>query len=148
MNRKDREDQFQVWLIHMDDAIAVFKRKLPENVYGNIDYSPASLDILEGWLLSRYSSKEDIKRESESIIFDGSARYLGEAFRKTLGGRWIINFKDRADIFYGIPQLSDMSGQEVPFSPLTTVTACFSRRTGNYFSTILRNLRKKADAGM
>lgn len=148
MNLGSREDQFQIWLIHMDDAIDPFKMKLPEEVSNSLDYSPESLDILEGWLLNRYSSKEDIKRESEAIIFDGSVRYVGEVFRKTLGGRWVINFNDRNDVFYGIPQLSDMRGQEVPFSPFTTVTACFSRRTGSYFSTILRNLRKKADAGM
>lgn len=147
MSFNNQEDQFQVWLIHMDTAIHEFKKILQEDMNNIPDYSSESLDILEGWLLSRYSSKEDIKRESEAIIFDGSVRYLGEAFRKTLGGRWVINFNDRTDVFYGIPQLSDMSGQEVPFSPLTTVTACFSRRTGSYFSTILRNLVKKADAG-
>jgi len=144
MSPNEREEQFQVWLIHMDDAIEAFSKYLPQDVSAKLDYSPESLDALEGWLLNRYSTKEDLKLDSENVIFDGAIRYLGETFRKTLGGRWFINARDRDLLFFGIPQLENMRGQEVPFSPVTTVTACFSRATGNYFRTILTNLQSKS----
>jgi len=51
-----KEDQFQVWLIDMDDAIVRFRQALPGSVSAKLDYSPKSLDVVERLALEQYGS--------------------------------------------------------------------------------------------
>lgn len=53
-------EQFNDWLADMADALDRFHELIPEAVQAKLDYSPASLDILEQWLLSRYSTIDEI----------------------------------------------------------------------------------------
>ena len=48
--------------------------------------------------------------------------------------------------FYGLPQLSKLPGQKVQVCPLTIVTACADRRTGNFISSIYERNKKNADS--
>jgi hypothetical protein len=57
---------FQSWLVLMDDAIDAFKMTMPEPIRVQLNGSPASLDVLEGWLLSRYSTIAESKKAAES----------------------------------------------------------------------------------
>ena len=58
-------DDFEVWVIHLDDTLAEFFDPLPNRLRERLDYS------------------------AESRVLDGAAaRYIGETFRKTAGGHW------------------------------------------------------------
>src|SRR5437868_12085685 len=45
-----KQDDFEYWLADMDDALERFCAQLPEAVRAKLDYSQASLDVLEGWM--------------------------------------------------------------------------------------------------
>lgn len=143
MKNKEKDDQFQVWLIHMDDAIEAFIRGLPKEVSVKLDYSPESLDSLEDWLMNAYSSPQDALEEQGNSVIDGASRYVGETFRKNLGGNWFINSSDSKVIYYGIPQLQSMRGQRIPICPLAMVTSSLDRRRGDYIRMILTNMAKR-----
>ena|SRR5579863_4414739 len=136
---QDKYDQFQIWLIDMDDAIARFISILPEDIRHSFDYSSESLGVLEGWLLKKYRSVEETRPSTEAKIVDGAARYLGEVFRRRLGGKWKIDFSDPKNAFFGLPQLTGMAGQKVQVCPLTLVTTSTHRRTGNFLKVIFDN---------
>jgi hypothetical protein len=73
MTRRDAlvtRDDFEMWIVHMDDA-------------------------LEAWLLEQCPCPEALMARSESKVLDGAARYIGEAFRMTVGGRWTIDLENR-----------------------------------------------------
>ena len=82
------EDDFEYWLADMDDALERFFPQLPEAVRSKLDYSSASLDVLESWFLERYPNMDAVLQKSESLTLDGVSRYVGETFRKQFGGHW------------------------------------------------------------
>lgn len=141
------DDQFQVWLMDMGDAIERFRASLPQNTSMQLDFSPESLSVAESFALERYSSIDEVKRQSEANLIDGIARYVGQVFRKNFGGKWIIDYSDPKNAFYGLPQLTGMVGQRTQMCPLTLVTSSVDRRTGKFIKTIFDNYKKRASAG-
>jgi hypothetical protein len=139
LNKTEKADQFQVWVIHMDDAMAEFMQTLPVELQEKLNHSVASLDALEAWLLARYDSIEHSKPKSESLVLDGAARYVGEIFRIVTGSRWDIQLDDPKTLFFGVPVLKGGKLGVIPACPLTMVTASLDRRTGRYLSGIVKN---------
>lgn len=140
---KQRED-FEYWLADMDDAIERFLDRLPAEVVERLDFSPGSLDALESWILNRYTNTQEMLAPSESLVVDGLARYIGETFRKAIGGHWEIRLDDPKYVFYGKPQLTAFWDKPTPVCPLPLATASADRRTGRFLSDVLASyLRDK-----
>ena len=129
-------DDFEMWVTHMYDALAEFLEQLPENVRRKLDYSPASLDVLESWLLEHYGSPQDLLVPAESRTLDGAARYIGETFRKKVGGHWTIDLDNPKNVYFGLPVLTN---PVTPVAPFGLTTASTHRRKGNYLRTALEN---------
>jgi hypothetical protein len=136
------KDRFQFWLMDMDDAIERFIQSLPPDARIRLNGRDDSLDALEALVLERYKSPGDTKDSKESVFLDGAARYLGEILRLGTGSQWTIRFDDPKYVFHGLPILKGGKLGDMPCCPLTTVTASTDRRTGHYFSTILKNLSR------
>ena len=132
-------DDFELWVFKMDDDLDEFLAQLPADVRRHLDFSPASLDVLEKWLLERYPSPQALQAPSEKYMLDGLARYIGETLRKQLGGHWSIDLDNPKNAFFGLPVLS---GLRVPESPHSLAGAATQRRTGTYLRTVLENTRK------
>lgn len=143
MSRQPRttRDDFECWLIDMDDAIERLLALLPsDQMRQKLDFSPPSLDTLEAWILERYSSTEAMLEQSETTIVDGLARYIGETYRMALGGHWDINLDDPQRVYFGIPILvAHESRLETEICPLSLATASANRRTRIYLRMVLEN---------
>ena len=137
-------DQFQAWLMEMDDAIATYRRSLPKSLADKLDFSPDSLGVMEAHVLATYENVSQAKASTEAKRLDAMARYVGETFRKHFGGKWKIDYSDKKNAFYGLPQLAGMKSQDVQFCPLTLVTASTQRRTGTFFRKIFDNYVRDA----
>jgi len=140
MSDYSSDERFQFWLMEMDDAIDRFVQSAPPELRKQLDRSAPSLDVLEEWVLARYKSLADTRAAQEAQFLDGAARYVGEVLRVNTDSKWTIRFDDPKYAFNGLPVLKGGKLGEVPCCPLTTVTAATDRRTGRYFSTILRNV--------
>lgn len=138
------DDQFQCWLMDTSDAIERFLQSIPADVGARLDFSADSLKEIEGLILATYPHIDELKKPSEAKLVDGMARYVGEVFRKHLGGQWFIDFADKKNAFYGLPQLKGMAGQRTQICPLTLVSASTDRRTGNFIHTVLENISRNA----
>lgn len=132
-------DDFDYWVADMDDALDRFFTWLPEGIRGRLNYSPASLDTLETWILETYSDTQEMLKKDQVEPVDGAARYIGETFRKCLGGYWDIRLDDPKFVFYGLPILTGFRDSSTPECPLTLATAAADRRTGVYIRTVLEN---------
>ena len=130
----------------MSDAIDRFCQSLPQSVSARLDFLPESLNVLEGFALEKYGSVDQIKQQSEAKVVDGMARYVGQVFRKHFGGKWMIDYSDPKNAFYGLPQLSGMAGQRTQACPLTLVTSSVDRRTGKFIKTIFDSYQQRASA--
>ena len=140
----DHDDQFQHWLMDMDDAIARFLATMPEADARKLDFSAESLKAIEAFALRAYASIDALKQPSESVAVDAMARYVGETFRRHLGGNWFIDFSDPKNAFYGLPQLKGMRGQTAQICPMTLASASTDRRKGDFIHTVFRNIEKRS----
>lgn len=103
-----------------------------------LDYSIESLDEIEGWILANYKEIKDLTNDSRML--DYLTIYIGETFRKYIGGKWFIDLKNKKNTYYGMPVLTDPSYKYERYAAIMTfATACIARKKGNYISTILRN---------
>jgi hypothetical protein len=138
-----RKEDFEYWLFEMDDALQRFMQGIGEPVRSQFDFSPASLDALEAWVLERYASPDDLMKPEAKQVLDGVARYIGETYRKQLGGRWQIRLDDPKYAFFGLPELTGFSEKPTPISPHSLATALTDRRTGTYLRMIFENIKKR-----
>ncbi len=120
----------------MDDFLEEFEAEFREEDRERLDFSPESLDLVEAWILKTYTDMDAMLRPTESHRVNRVACYVGETFRKTLGGKWDIRLDDPSFAFHAMPLVT---GANDPECPLTLVTAAADRRTGNYLRTVLQN---------
>ncbi len=144
MNRSaltTRED-FDYWVSDMDDALERFFTLLPSSVREKLDFSPFSLEALEEWILEKYANTQAMLQRDQAQIVDGVARYIGETFRRTIGGYWTIRLDDPKVAFFGVPILTGFEERPTPACPLALATASADRRTGTFLHTVLKNHMK------
>ncbi|MFD1407755.1 hypothetical protein ACFQ49_06225 [Kroppenstedtia eburnea] len=127
LNKEEENDNFQYWLMEMGDLLDEFVEEMPSEL--QLDYSPQSLLRLEEWIISNYKTIPEI--ESNSAILDKLARYVGETFRRNIGGIWEIPLDNPKYVFYGIPQIVFKDETISPFCPLISITTCVDRRRGD-----------------
>jgi len=138
-----QKESFNYWLAEMDDALERFLGMFPPDIRPQLDYSGGSLDVVERWLLERYANPDALLSVSARDVLDGASRYVGETFRKQIGGRWEIRLDDPQYAFFGLPQLTGFSDQPTPICAHSLVTAAADRRTGSYLRTVLQNVAKR-----
>ncbi len=135
-------DQFEYWLASLDEMLQEFFSTIHEEYRKQLDLSPASLDTLEGIILQRYADAKAMLDPNESSFVNGLACYIGETFRKAIGGRWTIRLDDAKFAFYGLPIIADAGkDRKTVECPLTLATAAADRRTGKYLRTVLAACR-------
>lgn len=120
-------EKFQYWLVEMDFAIDALQEIFAFEGLGELEYSSESLDVLEGWLLSKYPNLDSTKNSDGNKILDMSACYVGETLRKNFGGTWYINLTDPKRAYYGVPELKGLENQRVQLCPLALITTLISR---------------------
>ena len=81
-----------------------------------------SLDDLEAWILAHYEDHHALIADRQML--DNLTVYIGETFRKHLGGKWFIDLKNKKNAYYSMPVLTDPSYRGVVYkAPLTYATA-------------------------
>ena len=138
-----RKEDFEYWLFEMDDAVERFLEGIDEPTRSQLDFSAGSLDALEAWVLERYASPDELMKPEVKQVLDGVARYIGETYRKQLGGRWHIRLDDPKYAFFGLPELTGFTERPTPICPHSLATAMTDRRNGTYLRTILENTKKR-----
>lgn len=132
------QDDFQEWLILIDFKMDYFTGEFAEEQKMKLDYSMESLNELESWIIANFDDAR--KLIAEAKILDYLTIYIGETFRKHIGGKWFIDLENKKNSFFSMPVLTDPSYKGVRYkAPMTYATACISRKSGNHISTILHN---------
>ena len=131
-----RED-FEYWLATLDTFLAEFVEEFPASVRRKLDYSSASLDMVESWILKTYESTDAMLEGTEGRRVNRAACYIGETFRKAAKGKWTVNLEDRDRAYFGLPII--VAPGKDSECPLTLATTAADRRTGTFLRTMLEN---------
>jgi len=142
----EKIEDFEYWLADMDDALDRFFASISHESIEKLDFSPSSLNIIEAWILARYASTQEMLRASESRTVDGLARYIGETFRRAIGGHWNMRIDDPNYAYYGKPQLTGFNDKPTPVCPLSLATASADRRTGIFLASVLASYLRDKEA--
>ncbi|WP_455062856.1 hypothetical protein [Prevotella fusca] len=135
------QENFQDWIFFISDKMEYFTGEFAKENGLVLDYSIKSLDELEGWILSNFKHHNDLIAQKK--LLDYITIYIGETFRKYIGGKWYIDLENKKNVFYSMPVLTDKTYRGLlHVSPMTYATASISRNKGNYISTILLNCMK------
>jgi hypothetical protein len=80
------------WRNYVDETIACFMAALPSELRGQLDYSAASLSLIDRWIVDRYSDLDALVEHDDfyTCVYKGVILYVGEIYRKYLGGYWIV----------------------------------------------------------
>ena len=135
-----KRKQFEGWLDFMDGALGRFLMNLPAEIESRLDFSPQSLNVLESWILNKYPSTQAMTEPDQTITLDALARYIGETFRKVLGGYWDIQLDEPDLVYFSLPIITGFKGGLGYDCPITLATATANRRTGTYLYSVLQNV--------
>lgn len=122
-------EKFQQFIFEMDDVLEEFLLMTSELEY-DLDYSISSLGMLESYIDKNISSKGDINTITRA------SRYLGEVFRRNVGGRWDLCLDDPKNINFKLPIINDYSDLDIEFCPVAII--------GNYIVNKRKGLILKA----
>ena len=132
------QEDFQEWIFYISDKMDYFTEEFAKEQGLILDYSMESLDGLEAWILDHFDEAKELIAEGQ--LLDYLTIYIGETFRKYIGGKWFIDLENKKNAYFSMPVLTDPSYKGVVYkTPMTYATACISRKKGNYISTILKN---------
>jgi hypothetical protein len=125
---KEELDKFEEYLFEMDDVLERFCSEAKAQGM-ELDYSVVSLDRLESLIAGAMNGELSEARRDE--LKSRSARYLGEVFRKHLGGRWELCLKDPKYLYFKLPVIAGYARVPIEFCPIEIVANfTHSRRSG------------------
>ena len=131
-------EEFEQFMFQMDDVLELFLAK--NSSYG-LDYSVASLARLERLLL-------DESRVGDELLVtkNRAARYLGEVFRRNVGGVWDVCLHPR-HLYYGLPIVTGYSSHRLEFCPTEAVISFLRTRELGFFARVLVGDMQHSDFG-
>ncbi|MDI9881121.1 hypothetical protein [Flectobacillus longus] len=140
-SKQELEDGYHWWITCIPDKIDRLEELLPKELYSTMDYTISSLDILEKFLLERFTIQDMI---NESELRDCLACYLGVVYEKNISqARWYVELENEKDAFYGVPILRVPN--KLTFEPHSYITTLLDRKKGNLLSTIIERHKKYLD---
>ena len=129
------QENFQEWIFFISDKMEYFTGEFAKEHNLTLNYSIKSLDDLEKWILSNFKHYNDLIAKKE--LLDYLTIYIGETFRKHIGGKWFIDLKNKKNAYYSMPVLTDV----ISFIPTNTSSCkghwCYKCLT--YISFISKN---------
>lgn len=138
MSHEYTRNDFDQWLVFLDQYIEDFLSALPPQKREKLDYSPKSLDVVERWLLSQYPDnevrKEAFQKEEHRHIFMGAMCYVGETFRKHLGGVWNIHLNDPSHLYEELPVIEGFDDQNSVLCPAVLMFQAIEKQAGVFLS--------------
>ncbi|MFI0354783.1 hypothetical protein [Actinomadura sp. 9N407] len=84
------------WLAGMDTAL---ERRRP----AGLDFTPASLPVLEAQILERFSDGDSVRADDEFV--EDAVRYIGETILRTWPSHWIYRHSDEPGYLDNVPMV-------------------------------------------
>lgn len=138
------QETFDEWIKEIPEKLNNITGEFAKKNNLKLDYSMASLDALEKWILKHYDVATDLKDDED--VLDMLALYVGETFMKHIGGEWYYEIGNEKSLFYKqILMKYDEDGDVSYRSARALCTSCISRNKGNLISSTLKKSITKVD---
>lgn len=121
--------KFENFLSEMEDVLKAFVATASQDGL-NLDYSLDSLADLERLITAN-------SERSDHTLDNRVARYLGEVFRKHVGGKWELCLKNPRYMYFKLPVVSGYSKHPIEFCPIEIVANFKFRPQAGMFMTAI-----------
>ena len=121
-------EKFQRFVFEMDDVMEGFLAFAMSKGF-RLDYSVSSLDDFLVFI-------DGLVGSADGEVLNRCSRYVGEVFRRNLGGCWDLCLDNPKNINFRLPVINRFSDIDLEFCPLAVV--------GNYFARKKRGLLREA----
>jgi hypothetical protein len=138
-----RDEKFASWLamneyLVEDDFLVNDVDAMPDN-----PFSEEGLRVAEAEALRRFDDAEQALAPENRELYDKFVRFIGEAIIRGIGGEWTNRpLVDDGKAYLGLRFPWRKETLTIP----TLFTAALSRRTGEEWAFVYRNLIKKRDS--
>lgn len=137
----ETKELFDEWIKELPENLKYFTNDFAQKQNLKLDYSVDSLNQLEKWIIKEYEYPVDLKDDEE--ILNLLVAYIGEVYKKELGGEWHIDFDATSKNPKRISILIDKDSKECKY-PDILCTSSISRKKGNLLtSTLTKALNNK-----
>lgn len=149
MNELQRE--YYAFINNMDVRLGAFVlADLPEtfdNEDGTTvkfpkDFGPKSLPMLEFFVLSRFSSPDEVIDPDNRRFVEGLIRYLGETYLRAIGGAWDHDEETGNGMPFIRPDTEEGPLKGEPIPVLAIILAAVDARTAEVFTAVLDKARE------
>jgi hypothetical protein len=93
-NLDSMKSKFALYLEEMPDTLRQFVADCADAGF-RLTYTTQNLTVLENYLTSLR------RKQLNETLRNRAARYLGEVFRRDLGGKWELSCEDERDLYFG-----------------------------------------------
>ncbi len=100
-----------------------------------LDFTMNNLAVLEDYLLSQ-------RPERDRQFANRASRYLGEGFRKYIGGKWELILDDPKNLYFKLPVITDYSDRKIQFAPTEVVANFIARPERGMFQRAIESHRE------
>lgn len=139
---KDMQTDFEAWVATLDERIFDWLQKMNDEQKLIFDYSIASLDEVERYLISKYKL-DDIRDERNKYAIDGAASYVYSVFMKQLPNyQCITELKDKKNLLFNLPAINTNPRVGVDFSPYFFLPRIINLKRIGDFRTKLEWMKK------
>jgi hypothetical protein len=118
----DELEKFELFLCEMDDVLEDFVSQA-QTAGVVLDYTVASLDALEAYIGTTLQAGAP-----GELVKNRASRYLGEVFRRTVGGKWQLCLRDPKYLYFKLPVIANYSSKPIEFSPVSIISNYTIRR--------------------
>ncbi|GAA1862922.1 hypothetical protein [Brevibacterium marinum] len=124
------------------DLPETFDREDGETATFPKDFGPKSLPMLEFFVLSRFSSPDEVIDPDNRRFVEGLIRYLGETYLRAIGGAWDHDEETGNGMPFIRPDTEEgpLKGEPIPI--LAIILAAVDARTAEVFTAVLDRARE------
>lgn len=101
------------------------------------DFSPEALPMIEHFVLSRFSSTDEVVAEGNRRFVEGLLRYLGETYLRAIGGAWDHDESTGNGMPFIRPDSEEGPVRGEPIPLVAVILTAVDKRTGEIFTAAL-----------
>ncbi len=133
------QTEFEQWVNEIPKRLSLLQTIVPTEIYGALDFSLHSLNVLGSWIVYTYPDYEAYRQTDHKDWTAVFGTYVGETFIKLLGGHWDINLHDDDLAYWRIPGIVGHQSPEGPYHvyPSTWITTTILRQDEEFIQNVV-----------
>ncbi len=141
--KKEKRENFEAWVLMIDDRLLDWFQFLSEEQKSKFDYSVDSLDEIEKYLIGKYKL-EDLRDSRNKMEIDAAASYIIKVFFLNWPNpKYTIELDDEKNILFNRPAVITEPQIGMAFSPYQILPSTLNLRRVGGFRKILESKKRQ-----